>query len=58
MELNDAANILAGFINGSSDVAETVLINAGYSQKQIEDVRNGFYIGQPAEEKPQGYKVR
>jgi hypothetical protein len=47
MSLNDAANILSGFMGGSKDVAETVLRNAGYTPDQLDGARSGCYIGEP-----------
>ncbi len=47
MNSNDAANVLAGFMTGSKDVAETVLHDAGYTMDQINLARNGYFIGEP-----------
>jgi len=47
MALNDAANILAGFITGSKESAARVLSDAGYSDKQITAVKSGYFIGEP-----------
>ncbi len=47
MELNDAANVLAGFLAGSKESAEQTLLNAGYSSEQITHVKNGYFIGEP-----------
>jgi len=47
MSLNDAANILAGFLKGSKDIAEHILIEAGYSEEQVARVKQGYFIGPP-----------